>query len=159
MEDQPRITVTKKTTKNPTRETEAGTKLVNLVNAMLRSEGWLFRIVGNMRQLSGLPDAIGVIRGRFVALEFKFRHKIGTVTNITPKQLNTLLRFADADAEAYCMCYIEESKIWMIYHICKGCEGYDQYKSGQVPRNLLGFPCKTLAWGGTVDLIRGIGLS
>lgn len=45
----------------------------------LTPDGWFFKIHGGIFQLAGIPDIIGVLRGRFVAMEIK-RPKVGRVT-------------------------------------------------------------------------------
>lgn len=68
-------------------------------------DGWFFKIHGGIFQLAGIPDIIGVFRGRFVALEVK-RPKVGRVTVL---QATILRKISAAGGMAKVVHSVEEA--------------------------------------------------
>lgn len=53
---------------------------------------WLFKVHGGPFQVAGIPDIVGCINGRFVAIEVKFPGKENTLTQIQKTMIKKIHR-------------------------------------------------------------------
>lgn len=72
----------------------------------LAPDGWFIKVHGGVFQAAGIPDIIGVYKGRFVALEVK-RPKVGRLSAL---QAIVLRKMTAARALARVVCSLDEAK-------------------------------------------------
>lgn len=62
----------------------------SILKALQRRGGFWFKVHGHPGQLRGLPDIIGVYRGRFIGLEVKVPHRKDRVTELQKRVLEEI---------------------------------------------------------------------
>lgn len=87
-----------------------------IVNAIMRAFGsgwphsWFVKIHGGPFQAAGIPDIVGVVEGRFVALEVKCPGKESTTTKL---QALTIRRILAAGGIAGVVCSATDAVLFV----------------------------------------------